>query len=45
MVEIPLTDLGGPCVIEVDGGDIRWVVRNKEVTVQRWHQANQQCRF
>lgn len=33
VVEVPLADFGGTGTVKVDGGDIGWIVGDKEVTV------------
>ncbi len=44
VIEVPLADFGGTAAVEIDGGDIRRVVEDKEMPVGRRHDGKQQGR-
>ena len=41
VVEQVLTNDGGARAVEVHGGNIRWVVRNEEVSINTWQNAQE----
>lgn len=40
MIQEVLTDLGGTGSVEFYGGDVTWVIRDKKVAIDRWHDTH-----